>query len=385
MSGGNDSEGSQRESSSDDGEVYESGRKNAAGKSAGGTFFNFRKKQAKGTLFKLAQMPSDVERQMNIYINEGHMDNDLRFAREVFGLVNTSGRKDFSAYWESPWLEEHIRDTAKRRKIVSQNKEAASRQYMRNLDDVGVGEFINNFDNLRKWQEDEDVRENVKTVSRLIQSFERVAVRAVTHELDNNASLNGYKNKVNDMLEHLKGNHSNDVTITCHSLRRSDIMFDLFAMSVAMEITWADSTSGSRNLSVKLTDEIKLKRKNATIDIIRKLGSDNLHIRDMIVDEVGLPLMKVNYNLCISRGVLLVGPNSTNATYVLDIEGSTNSEGVLDLTGVKNILITQEYAGELDKVASDRQRDIDQSPPSRVPSAASGTADEGLRGFNGYT
>jgi hypothetical protein len=358
--------------SSSEGDAIESGTPAAANSNTGrnsssGTFFNFRKRQAKGTLFKLAQMPSDVEAQMNTYINEGHMDNDLRFAREVFGLVNTSGRKDFNAYWESPWLEEHIRDTAKRRKVVSQNKEFASRQYMRNLDDVGVGEFINNFDNLRKWQEDEDVRENVKTVSRLIQSFERVAVRAVRQELANNPAMNAYMYRVDDQLKRLQGEHPNDVTPICHSLQRSDAMFDLFAMSVAMEITWADATSGSRNLSVKLTDEIKYRRKSASIEIIRRLGDVDFGTDAIDLDEVGLPLMKVNYNLCISRGVLLVGPNSTNATYVLDIEGSTDSHGVLDLTGVKTITITQEYSGE---ISADRQPPPPPPPPPRLDTAS---------------
>jgi len=367
--------------SSSEGEAIESGtpaNSNTGRNSSSGTFFNFKKRQAKGTLFKLAQMPSDVEAQMNTYINEGHMDNDLRFAREVFGLVNTSGRKDFNAYWESPWLEEHIRDTAKRRKVVSQNKEFASRQYMRNLDDVGVGEFINNFDNLRKWQEDEDVRENVKTVSRLIQSFERVAVRAVRQELANNASMSTYTYYVNSQLDRLQGQHPNDVTPICHSLRRSDAMFDLFAMSVAMEITWADATSGSRNLSVKLTDEIKYRRKAASIEIIRRLGDVDFDNEAINIDEVGLPLMKVNYNLCISRGVLLVGPNSTNATYVLDIEGSTDSHGVLDLTGVKTITITQEYSGEIDNVSADRQ-----PPPPPPPRLASRIREGSLGAFRG--
>jgi hypothetical protein len=234
---------------------------------------------------------------------------------------------------------------------------------MRNLDDVGVGEFINNFDNLRKWQEDEDVRENVKTVSRLIQSFERVAVRAVRQELANNPAMNAYMYRVDDQLKRLQGEHPNDVTPICHSLRRSDAMFDLFAMSVAMEITWADATSGSRNLSVKLTDEIKYRRKSASIEIIRRLGDVDFGTDAIDLDEVGLPLMKVNYNLCISRGVLLVGPNSTNATYVLDIEGSTDSHGVLDLTGVKTITITQEYSGEIDNVSADRQPPPPPPPP----------------------
>ena len=59
----------------------------------GGGFHDFNKKQAEGVLYKLNPMSDDVEAQMTDYVHGGAMDKDLRFAREVFGLTNTSGRK----------------------------------------------------------------------------------------------------------------------------------------------------------------------------------------------------------------------------------------------------------------------------------------------------
>ena len=85
------------------------------------------------------------------------------------------------------------------------------------------------------------------------------------------------------------------------------------------------------------------KRSDATFGIIRRIFK--LTDKQIPVDTVGLPLMGVNYNLCVSKGVLLVGPGSTNATYVLDIKGFVNSvTGSLDLTGVKNIIISKTFS-----------------------------------------
>ena len=335
----------------DDGEEVDN---NGSGDSApkirgegGGGFHDFNKKQAEGVLYKLNPMSDDVEAQMTDYVHGGAMDKDLRFAREVFGLTNTSGRKEFTTYWESPWVEEHIRDTTKRRKMESQQRAMAARTFIRNSsanESDNVEKFIETVETLHKWEDNYDSRDNVKTVSRLIQSFERIAVRSIVDRLDGDDSMSSYKYIVEAHFRRLSQQSGDiDTTRIAHALRRANAVFDLFALLVAMEISWSDVTSGTRNLTMSLTEQIMKKRSEAINGIIRRIF--RLTETQIPVDTVGLPLMGVNYNLCVSKGVLLVGPGSTNATYVLDIKGFVNSvTGSLDLTGVKTIVISKAFS-----------------------------------------
>ena len=176
---------------------------NAASAKEGG-YKEFRSRQVKGVLYKLNPMAQDTHTKMHEYVHGGFMDKDLRFAREVFGLANTSGRKEFTTYWESPWVEEHIRDTTKRRKIESQERAMAARSFIRNSsanESDNVRKFIETVETLRKWEDNYDSRDNVKTISRLIQSFERVAVRSIISYCDKDSVRNtGYKNTVGGAL-----------------------------------------------------------------------------------------------------------------------------------------------------------------------------------------
>ena len=68
-------------------------------------FTTFKSRQARGVLYKLNPMSNDMKLKMTQYIEGGYMAADLRFAREIYGLINTSGRRDFAYVWESPWIE----------------------------------------------------------------------------------------------------------------------------------------------------------------------------------------------------------------------------------------------------------------------------------------
>ena len=94
-------------------------------------YVEFRGRQVKGTLYKISGMSDEVQKRMHAYVHDGWIQKDLRYVREVFGLVNTSGRKDFELFWESPWIEEHIRDTPKKRKLEAQQRSMAVRSYIR--------------------------------------------------------------------------------------------------------------------------------------------------------------------------------------------------------------------------------------------------------------
>ncbi len=127
-----------------------------------------------------------IFRQQKNYVNVCPMTQclwpnvqDMRYARAVFGLVNTSGRKDFEIFWESPWYapllllcsnlfslinsiqfwvlivliylkntttyknnnvytifiitrnEEHVQDAPRKRKLETQQRSMAVRSYIR--------------------------------------------------------------------------------------------------------------------------------------------------------------------------------------------------------------------------------------------------------------
>jgi hypothetical protein len=331
-----------------DDDVEETGGGGAEQAAADG-YSEFRSRQARGTLYRLDAMPDDLHAKMHTYVHGGFMEKDLRFAREVYGLTNTSGRKEFTTYWESPWVEEHIRDTTKRRKIEAQERAMAARTFIRNSsanESDNVKKFIETVETLRKWEDNSDSRDNVKTISRLIQSFERVAVRnMITNARSAEGESLQFNNRVLtqhfDRIQQQSG--INDISSIAHTLRRSDHVFDMFALLVAAEISVADLKSGTRNISINLANSIIEKRKGAEDRILDKIAE--LTPTQLTADKVGLPLMTVPYNLCVSRGVLLVGPD-TKTTYVLDIEGCLDVNGKLDLTGVKTIVIASEFSGK---------------------------------------
>ena len=121
-------------------------------------------------------------------------------------------------------------------------------------DSDNIDKFLNNVDTLTKWEDKYDSKEDVKTISRIIQSFERVAVRNIWAKCET-LQGKGYPG-VLAHIKRLKENGSNDITIAANSLRRSENTFDLFANLVATEINWADSTNGSKNLPMHLNKQL---------------------------------------------------------------------------------------------------------------------------------
>jgi hypothetical protein len=315
-------------------------------------YYEFNDKQAKGIMYKLCPMSDPLKEKLTMYVQGGAMDQDLRYAREVYGLANTSGRKDFTAYWESPWIEEHIRDSSKMKRIESQQRAMAVRSYIKassSQDPENVGKFLDTVDTLTKWEDKYDSKENVKTVSRLVQSYERVVLRSIMSVLEMPicssyiGKIKQHFNRIENESYYSSSVGGNNITSITHSLRRADATFDLFASAVAQEISWADGTNGSKNLSIYMTRQLQEKKNEAIMALIRQLYS--LSEVQLPVDLVGLPLMSVNYNLCVSRGVLVVGPGSTNATYILDIDGHIDADtGELDLSGIKTIKITDVFS-----------------------------------------
>ena len=329
-------------------------------------YATFGSRQAHGVLYKLSPMTDAVKAEMTAYVHDGHMAKDLRFAREVFGRTNTSGRKDFADFWESPWLEEHVRETPKKRRQDSMQKASAVRTYVRAVstqEAQDVDKYIDTVNKLRDWEDKVDENETVKTVSRMVQSFERVAVRNIMRGMGEGwaSSYGNARGHIARMKQDAGG--GDGVTTLCHGLRRHDGIFDLFAAVVALEMSWADATNGSRNTPIYMCRQLEANKDEAIGAFVRALNAIMHYVE---ADSVGIPLMSINCNMCVSsNGVLIMGKDSTDAVYVLDMSSSFNAQGHLDLSGVKTIHITATYS-EADEAAA-RALQQRQAPAARAP------------------
>ena len=322
-------------------------------------YIAFEGRKAKGVLYKLAAMTDTVKKDMTEYVHGGSMKKDLRFAREVFGQTNTSGRKDFSDFWESPWIEEHVRDMPKRRKLDMMQKSSASRTFMKTLSaQEDLDKFMTTADKLRQWEDQRDENEDVKTISRMVQSFERAALRDIIASLEEpwadcyaNAKIHTARLLGEDVID--------SITRACHALRRSDAIFDAFGVAVANHMMWADGTNGTRTNTIYMCKELKDKKATSVRMFVRALN--NILDPDAIpADTLGIPLMHINGNMCVSsNGIVIVGKDSMDAIYVLDMTSSLNAQGRLDLTGVKTIHITETYS-EKDEMLAARQHQRNQ-------------------------
>jgi len=120
-------------------------------------FVAFGGRQVKAFLYKLSPMSDTIKTEMTAYVHDGWMQKDLRFAREVFGRTNTSGRKDFLDFWESPWVEEHLHETPKKRRMDAMQKANAMRNYVKNASTQEAQQDINKYmqtvDTLSRWQD----------------------------------------------------------------------------------------------------------------------------------------------------------------------------------------------------------------------------------------
>jgi hypothetical protein len=207
-----------------------------------------------------------------------------------------------------------------------------------------VGKFIETVDQLTQWEDRHDAKDNIKTVSRMVQSFERTAIRSVA-ALVGVAPYTRYKDSVQSAFALDRRDGDDDTVGSCQIentacwLRRNDQLFDLFATAVAAEIIWADATNGTRSLALHLCERLMNKKNEALLNLARTIYAQDSTFE---ADDVGLPLMEMDGSMCVSRGVLVVCPGGQSATYVLDVEQphGTDPAVPLDLTNVRNITIT---------------------------------------------
>ena len=123
-----------------------------------------------------------------------------------------------------------------------------------------VGKFIETVDQLTQWEDRHDAKDNIKTVSRMVQSFERTAIRSVA-ALVSVAPYTRYKDSVQSAFALDRRDGDDDTVGSCQIentacwLRRNDQLFDLFATAVAAEIIWH---SRLRNRFSRLRNRIRV-------------------------------------------------------------------------------------------------------------------------------
>ena len=79
-------------------------------------------------------------------------------------------------------------DTHKRKRVVEQQKRYAFRQYFRNAQAEAGGDvksYIEDVDALQKWENSNRNSDPVKTVSRVVQSMEVMALESIDSMLSN--------------------------------------------------------------------------------------------------------------------------------------------------------------------------------------------------------
>jgi len=293
-----------------------------------------------GVLFKISPLSEEVCSDINRYMKEGFMKRDLAFVDTLYGLVAPSQRKDFSMFWESPWVEEHINDASKKRKVEQQQRTLAVRSFIKASTQESAGEdvdkFLNTVSKLTEWDYTGDDsskgHDHIKTVSRMVQSFEKKAVLTILSFLENGPVR--YPVALQHM-NRLRGSPLGDVDPITHALRRAPYTYAVFASLVSAELLLSEGTNGSRNTTINMSRRMDLEKFNSLNTMIDKLQKAT--VSALPRDTVGLPLMQTTHNVYISRGVLLVSGKSAKATYVLDIDNldevmKKDNKGVIEIT-----------------------------------------------------
>ena len=278
--------------------------------------------KAKGVLFKISPLSQELCADVERYMKEGFMDRDLTFVSTLYGLVAPSQRKEFSMFWESPWVEDQIQESNKKKKIEQQQRTLAVRTFIRAStsnpeSSEDVDQFLNTVSKLTEWdKKEEGARESIKTVSRMVQSFEKKAVLTLLTFLQSGGVSSPMAMQ---HLNRLRGGPStSEVDPITHALRRAPHTYVPFANLVAAELLLSEATNGTRNTTINTTRRMDLEKMNSIhtmVDVLQKA-----HATILPRDTLGLPLMQTTCNVCISKGVLVVAGKTPQATYILDID-----------------------------------------------------------------
>jgi len=325
-------EGDEDEVEKQESEVIRTTEKNERG-----GFHSFLPK-VQGVLYKISPLSEPLSADIEKYMREGYVKRDLIFVGTVYGLVSPSQTKDFSMFWESPWIEDQILESGKKRRLEQQQRSLAVRSFIRantnaaataiQESEEDIDKFLSTVNRLTEWDankqnEENNSRQSIKTVSRMVQSFEKKAVLSMINFLENNSSAIRNPTAMQNLTRVSGSSNTNNLlgNIECvaHSLRRATFTHMAFASLVAAELLLSEGTNGSRNTSINMSRRLDMEKFNALNTMIDVLQRAN--VQNFPRDSLGLPLMHTNCNVCISKGVLVVNGSSNQANYILDIEG----------------------------------------------------------------
>ena len=346
----------------------------AAGSSRPG-FKGFSKgRTVNATLFKLNPIRSEDMAIVEEYIRGGTWMKDLRFALEVYNIVNGAGqRRDISWFWASPKMNEVMLDTNKRRKVETQQKALAVSSFIKansTQDAEDANKYIENVNRLMDWEDKQNSRDILHTVSQGLQAAERTAVRAVmqhpiTEQSLASSSSYGRQSSLGIAKGHLRrlcaGEPEGSVDSVCHTLRRSAGCFDVFARLVSSYMKFDEATGGGQHSSIYLNRTMSLRGEDHVLSLLRVMQT--MTPQGLPKDTMGMPMKLMQDNICVRNDVLMVAADSTTATYVLSVEGQDGSSP-LNMEGVDNIRITCTYS-EDEYNAHQRKRRM-QAPPSSL-------------------
>ena len=324
--------------------------------------FSGGRRTVRGQLYRITPIESELRSQVQFYV-EHAMQRDHQYVRTLYGRVSPVLQKDYDYFWESPFLQEHGLDTQKRRRIEEQQKNMVVKTFMRaqvTQDTDDVNGYLERVKEVMNWQDESNSKNVIKAVSRVVQSYELDAVRNVISVL-----ATKQLRRPNAEAHLCRILESRDVSVSAngiepvaHTLRRNPILSDLFVGVVATELILAAVCGGAASVSIHVSRLKHAARDNAIIQLLDALEAT--HASQIPVDTVGLPLMKVNCNLFISKGVLVVTGSSSTAKYILDITEEDGSASVADLTGVRTINLT----GDIVREESDRDLEPHASLPA---------------------
>jgi hypothetical protein len=98
---------------------------------SGGSAFHSFAPKAQGVLFKISPLSEKASADIEAYVREGTMNRDLIYVDTLYGIVAPSQSREYSMFWESPWVEEQIKETGKKRKILEQQRTMAVRSIIK--------------------------------------------------------------------------------------------------------------------------------------------------------------------------------------------------------------------------------------------------------------
>jgi len=301
--------------------------------SLGEAWTDFKDTSIEGTLYSVGVMSDQETEAVERYL-EATMPKDLRYIRCMYGYLNPDDRKEFTYFWESPFVEEHVQDTRKRRRMEQRLRNTGVRKLAEKGPQDDPDGYLNDLEKGIKWSEKQDAAEPVKTVSRVIQSFEKTAVRSM---LSYTTLVPGGSTAEHAMLALVS--NTGDVDTACHTLRRCDATYDLFAKLVVSELHLQEGLSASKNISIFATKTLIQARNAALERMITCLES----LPPMQRDTVGIPIMNINRNVIVGKQTILCVNQEDQAIFILQVAGGAlTAEKIKDLKTIHVLQVVAE-------------------------------------------